>query len=763
MNEPSNTVLQLPKIDVLASKEAMDYIGTIAAKTKNRNLEDDDWEELIDKLGWTVYQHTLFSKVADILCLDRLARLTNTGHPNEAVLRRASIDKAVQRLRKAFAVIHWDIKLTQWMHGLLVDHLPVSDITAYIDILQTLRAKVPTLVDKMVLGRSNELLEAVVRPPWEPVIEPKERKITPEPVILVVPSVIPGSAAREARVSSWMTLLATMSSHVRQIELPEQFTGENKWPLTEYMERLVTLIRTKLHDIRKEFPQRSIILVGFNTGSALALQVASLEQNISCVLCLGFSTSTMRGTRGTLDDRLVDLQTPVLFVIGQNAARTSQEQIEALREQMIAPTALVVVGSADDSLQVTHAKRRLENVTQPMVDCMVMDEVAEFTSNCISNPPSPTKRKPVSHATIVILDSPTDKHKGSTLNNGGSTAATVRKQKPPVKGGRVTKKKLMERIGMASKMSPPKKEYAEKVALTSSGGTTSYEIVTGKIKQDVGMRQLVDGGFIQIANGSNVGTTKWQAAQRTTVRLPAVVQKQKISLGNHFTPMRTAASGEHVVINSKAAAAANNSFLAKDVYTINAKGKKTFSLQTADVMETIELDTDEEILNIDGDTILDAQVVDASSFVEGSGSGVQLAADDISAYPVVFQDSEGNIQEPAGDGHVQVGETILISSSGAITSTLPPSSSGSVVVTSSQQSGIPRPNKFIYYKPQQTMHSKQTPQTQYVVLSSNAEEKRVMNTNAPTASKPLIISVESLEKGAPNTVYHVVEDSEKEE
>lgn len=50
----------------------------------------------------------------------------------------------------------------------------------------------------------------------------------------------------------------------------------------------------------------------------------------------------------------------------------SQEEIESLREKMQAQTSLVVVGSADDALRVSKNKRRIEGVTQAMVDHMIM-------------------------------------------------------------------------------------------------------------------------------------------------------------------------------------------------------------------------------------------------------------------------------------------------------------------------------------------------------------------------------------------------------
>jgi len=81
-------------------------------------------------------------------------------------------------------------------------------------------------------------------------------------------------------------------------------------------ETIVSLTRVKIHELRTENPSRGIILVGFNAGSALALQVA-LSESVACVVCMGFAYNTMRGPRGTPDDRMLDIKAPILFVIGR--------------------------------------------------------------------------------------------------------------------------------------------------------------------------------------------------------------------------------------------------------------------------------------------------------------------------------------------------------------------------------------------------------------------------------------------------------------
>ncbi|KAL7038155.1 hypothetical protein ACKWTF_009474 [Chironomus riparius] len=389
----------IPAYDLEQSKNGMERTFQLTNVLKNSNPEDDDWESKILKYGWTTKQTKLFNKVVQILDFDHLARLANVdGKRHEVVQVRTTIDKSADRMRHALAEVSWDTVIIQWIHAILMEYLPPSYLASYLDIMQTLKHKVPSLVDRMIFWKpgnvSQDLLGLILKRPWQPVLSNKYRKIPGSAILVVIPP-LPRISSQPARVQRLYTLFTTMAP-ILPVQLQINHLMAQKQSLQSIAEQLVSLTRTKIQELKAENQDRRIILVGMHASSALALQVSLVEQ-VSGIVCFGFSCNTVHGPRGHPDDHILNLTTPIMFMIGQNAARTSEEEIEQFREKMTAPSTLLTVGSADDYLRVSKKKRKLEGVTQEMVDNMIVDEIAEFATKCIQRP---LPQKPKSIATF---------------------------------------------------------------------------------------------------------------------------------------------------------------------------------------------------------------------------------------------------------------------------------------------------------------------------------------------------------------------------
>lgn len=76
-----------------------------------------------------------------------MARLACDNFHNEPIVRRNIIDKSVARFRQLIAGNLWDMKLTQWLHVLLLDHLSAGYLTIYLDILQVIYIRILSLLN----------------------------------------------------------------------------------------------------------------------------------------------------------------------------------------------------------------------------------------------------------------------------------------------------------------------------------------------------------------------------------------------------------------------------------------------------------------------------------------------------------------------------------------------------------------------------------------------------------------------------------------
>jgi len=454
----------------------------------------DDFEEHIASMrnSWTALQNRIFAKVMRVLQADRLSRLAIQETKNEPIMRRLQVDKAARRVRQAFANTGWDMSLILWIHNLFLENLRGQLFISYLEVLQTLKAKVPSLTDKLIIGTnfkqdimSSDTMNTLLKKSWDPVIasisQKKLKRLPENPILLMIPSAPTtiSNPLSSKRHKFWYHQMAAMGKIINIV--PNNLTANIS--IANCVENMINTVRAKILEVKGNYKDRPIVLIGWHIGAVVSCHVALMEL-VQAVVCLGFPTMGAGGNRWDIDDQMYGIKTPTLFIVGQHAHSLRLDMLEEMRERLRIDTGLVVVGGGDDLLRMCRAKKRSSQVTQSMVDRCIMDEIHDFLGCVLSQAPllpstkepltesfkKPRKRKQKDLGANVSSQTMGDVAKSSIK---AAKALALSRAASGIYGGQVS----MSTVGKIGKKISPKRKGA-KFSMSSSSLSKKSSLTT---------------------------------------------------------------------------------------------------------------------------------------------------------------------------------------------------------------------------------------------------------------------------------------------
>ena len=124
------------KLPFVASKALQSNKIQVDSNESSSSNNDD----LLKKLNYE--KAYLWSKANNILCNERISRLTNENLPNYMLYKRLHQEETVQAFRELYASVTWKINLIAWLHKLLLERLDEDYKIIYIEMLEILKIRV---------------------------------------------------------------------------------------------------------------------------------------------------------------------------------------------------------------------------------------------------------------------------------------------------------------------------------------------------------------------------------------------------------------------------------------------------------------------------------------------------------------------------------------------------------------------------------------------------------------------------------------------
>ncbi|KAF6021889.1 KANSL3 [Bugula neritina] len=285
---------------------------------------------------------------------------------------------------------------------------------------------------------------------------------------------------------------------------------------------MVGAVRNTIAENKELYPNKPIILMGWNFGALLSIYIGSMEK-ISAVVAMGYPIMGVNGLRGDADDVIMDSITPTLFVIGEHAQTCPIADLENMREKMRAKNHLVVVAGANDHLNVNFKTKKEHSLTQSVVDRCILDEIRSYLEKILTTPNNILMPK-------LSLTAPMEKIKKKkvkiqTLNGSkimisgksdGGLTSLPKKKKSPLKAAKAKKQAKLMQAAFSPAIISEREQLAAIAAITPCTTTNDPLNMSNSSQGSLTALQPQNISIPQLTSSSDAGPNIANSAIRSS-------------------------------------------------------------------------------------------------------------------------------------------------------------------------------------------------------------------------------------------------------
>ncbi|KRY39809.1 KAT8 regulatory NSL complex subunit 3 [Trichinella spiralis] len=371
-----------------ATKSAKDIRSICAGENYNDLPLCTVWEELVLRKS-SENEACYVQSISDVIKKFMLFKLSTKMVYNEHLLVSEKLKKSAHELLDFWCSMYLFKVDVRKVHRLFLTSLPEPYLICYLCILKTMKHERSELVRKVVLPKDNTSSIDACLTQLMGIKSINRTKVN-------FPYKIPQSFRMDVlMVLFWPTVKfageqsiysydnckyffeCLLPGYCKCIDIKCPSMKEERFA-KKFLDEYMASMQSKFYAIAKQLQDKRVILVGWHLSCEVVIELLESSSAWGAVL-FGFTNKCDKDSDGIVYPRLLKVEQPVLFVVGERARQCDIHQLNTMLNTMKHPkTKAIVIGHANDQLHMDSATLYELHINQMIVNHCLLERVLDY-------------------------------------------------------------------------------------------------------------------------------------------------------------------------------------------------------------------------------------------------------------------------------------------------------------------------------------------------------------------------------------------------